>query len=550
MRHIRIVLLLSIIFLSGCIHNSNTQKYSWPYCHNSDIDRATFFLGDMQLHNIFGTGIKQMSSLSDKVAKVAQRPAELNIIAPFIFENIIEKSYYFADIYKQKKPLTVILGDVTNIACSGEFDSFLKAVNHSKIGKSIFFMAHGNHDSYLLGTVNSYIPTEYSYKKPDIKVGNIDMKQRIMQWSDKSWWNISIPTSNRWTNYNWKHTCYKTGTNSTPMNKLSWIAKYLQLLDDRGINLKFEDSADRKSVNNNKNLKISAVDINPKNRFNYRIEGEWYEPIFDNKNLNQIDFQSASKSFIVQSIDISKKQRLILIDTSICQNARGGLAFPCTNAGMHSCIGESQLEIIDDMVKNGIKSHKDMIFAGHFPLKELKSNERERLIEIMSQIGRWSYISAHTHSPLYQQEWSSGEEYNIASTTDYPMEGYNFYLLNSKVDSIKKFNIGKSPKIKNLKSRYSPQHYRGDSELCRHLPSAKTLSKLDIKIFNRDGYKIKYVDEFKSCNRFMDRYWLKYTEELDGYIQEIERRYRSNKEYKKALLKIGLEASFSEGNSN
>ena len=57
------------------------------------------------------------------------------------------------------------------------------------------------------------------------------------------------------------------------------------------------------------------------------------------------DYARAWNSFDVQAVDIGRTHTLVIIDTSVCQNARGGPSFPVTNAGSRSCIGGARRDL-------------------------------------------------------------------------------------------------------------------------------------------------------------------------------------------------------------
>src|SRR3954466_12076428 len=93
-----------------------------------NAERPVLFIADPQFHNMYGVGLRQMLPLADFFARVAIRPPELNLLAPYAFANLLSQA---EKANGGVMPLVVVLGDATNIACSGEFDDFVKVMNEA-----------------------------------------------------------------------------------------------------------------------------------------------------------------------------------------------------------------------------------------------------------------------------------------------------------------------------------------------------------------------------------------------------------------------------------
>lgn len=546
-----ISLVIVTITIIGC---GGPLKMDYPVAPIPKNTLPVLFIADPQIHNMYGVGIKQMSYFADKLAKVAIRPPELNILAPYILQDLIKQGQNSS---KQKSPLLVVLGDATNIACSGEFDTFLNIVKPNKAKKSLInpqtitFLAHGNHDSYLMGTVNRYVPVvnDFTFNPYYSRnsSGNLEWIPLNMASSafptDDSWWGTKVGFPSKNSSKNWRDACYSPIVTdvrkASPMNKSRWLFRYIDHLKDYGLKLSSSTILGNESS-------IYKLLYQPKpdsklSKLNYIAQGIWYNPIFSKEPGDGI--LSIYKSFIVQAFDLGKNHRLILIDTSVCEKAHGGLRYLTTNAGTNACVGEKQIDIIKDILKD--KNNRKTIFAGHFPLKDLDDFEQEELTNTFSKYTKkWTYISAHTHNELTGYKWGDGEEANIGSTTDWPMEAHNIYFNtnNHSIKAIHSFN-----RKNKLKLMYQPTEINTRIELCRHLPAARALANLDTTIA---GAIWKSPEGDNDCSeKFLtNQEWLIKGTEFKGYLTEIDRRIydASNPKYKILMLSIAAAASEQE----
>lgn len=263
---------------------------------------SILFVADPQIHNVYAMSLLQMNKVSDVFIEVAVRPPELNILAPLIFEELVEKNN------KKNNPnAMIVLGDITNIACSGESRTFYKALNKSRKKNIPTLIAHGNHDSYMMGTTNYYFPWTSHSNENHSKNKEWKKYTEASRYSssnipiDENWWpdsNISTKAET-----NWNHACYQPNGDSTPMNKSRWLAQYFEFLSKQGLN----KNTIKGSKTNDEFLltfDINANSILGKN--NYKIDGYYSKPKFGGTTAESV-FTSVYNSFIVQSIDINKK---------------------------------------------------------------------------------------------------------------------------------------------------------------------------------------------------------------------------------------------------
>lgn len=522
------LIVIMACFAVGCV---GTPKKTIPL-RPSDTSIGSPFLivADPQIHNIYGMELKQMLQMSDVVSKVAIRPPELNILAPLILPHLVSEAQ------KTATPKAIfLLGDATNIACSGEYLRFAESIEAAKPDGVPLFLAHGNHDSYLMGTVNSYGPVACTPEWPP------NFTSAENEPVDVSWW-AETPKINSSHKRNWKDACYQSTDvskeSSSPMNKSQWLAKYLAALKLDGlVKTTSEPPMETNKVTDRFELAYTFKPDSKLAKYAFKAKGFWYPPKFvDFPTSPETDFMRVSKSFIVQSVDFDDS-RVIIIDTSVCESAVGGGKFQSTNAGSNACVGIEQFEIIKEYVEE-LKG-KRLVIAGHFPLVDLKREERNLLMEIASTHEGWVYLSAHTHDALSERKWPGGWEINVGSTTDWPMEVNLVWLYSSDLE----------PRVLGTRNQIPPNfRYKDPSktvktEVCRHLASAKYLAEIqdfkDVESYNSP------IDT--SCFAENERDWNSKGNELFGYIQVINNRFKTDAAYRNFLLNVAGAASRNEG---
>lgn len=485
---------------------------------SADNGHATaVFLADPQIHNVYGGSIKQEWIISDFAAGVAQRPPELNLLAPYVLTELLSRASEMAGPEGSK--LVVMLGDTTNVACSSELDRYNGSIKAGLRPDQLLLAAHGNHDSYLMGTVNSYVPMDGVLNKT---MANFVGKNLPV---DASWW--SNPESDIG-GTSWRGAC-ASPSNGLPLNKGQWMVRYAKSL---GIELQSIEGGSNEDgypfeAKIKSGTKLEAL--------NYRLLGRWYPPTFRKKEGNYWDLQRVSLSYLVQAIDLEPGHRLVLIDTSTCEVARGGLDYKSSNAGTHACVGKKQIDDIADIISTD--SSKKLVFAGHYPFNKLEE-DRSSLHNVMSRNGRqWMYVSAHTHRPRPVEWHSGGVEVNIGSTTDWPMEA-SVIEFGASVPIVSKAMLDVRPSI----GYNRPASFQG-TELCRHVDAAEKLAGL---VLDRP------VDTWESPGT-----WLSYTNcwsmsqtvgfnRLAAAERKIAERIAKDENYKKRVLEIAASASLNE----
>ena len=499
-------------------------------------DIGLFFLADPQGHNVYGSALKQMFPIADFASKVAIRPAEMNLLAPLVLRHALETG---STAQAGRNKVVVVLGDGTNIGCSGEAEVFDD--EFKRMPGLVRLMAHGNHDSYLMGTVNSYGPVKSSEAIPHAM-----LDAGTVLPVDEGWWKPTdepVVKSRNLMYRNWRDACYKPGTPSrspgTPMNKVRWLARYAESLSAHGL-IQFPagttPSGGLRYVGSTEPLKPLAA-------LNYRSLGVWYRPeVGDDAPVD--GYRRTWNSFLVQVVDVSNTHTLVLIDTSVCANARGGISMWKSNAGTNSCIGKEQLLVIDELLRK-VPDWRHVVFAGHFPIKMLDNNDRDELRHLMerSSPSGWTYISGHTHDASSPYVETGGLDMNIGSTTDWPMESHTirFSPTSSRITGIDSFVLGKS---------HLPLPYRVEwdwageySELCRHIGPARALADVEPDVYDAEWVSPKMTK--MECIE-VQKNWERHARDLSDAQARISARFSNESDYRSFILRLAAGASLYE----
>lgn len=475
----------------------------WVQAQEPAASRSLIVVGDPQLHNYQGGHLFQTTALAARASKVAQRYPEMNLLAAYGFDAGVE----LATALPGGSPgdPVVLLGDATNVACTGEFDRFMSHVERIRGDGRIFLWAHGNHDTYMVGTTNEYPPTQSAFDGEAFE----RMKQPLPP--DASYWKAGALTHEK----AWSTACHD-GRGGRPMNKGMWLARYLRSFGDdiEVASTAVGEDVYRLAVTPRAGTRLAAR--------NFQMRGRWYAPP---RGLTPIQaLYKTYDSYVVQAIDIGSAHRLILIDTSTCGGASLSLR---DNAGMNGCVNEDQIEDIRALADTG----RQLVFGGHFPFKELKAPDRARLLAELNRDGRkWTYLSAHTHHCVtrdnrYKAGWIGGYtpfgpspdrpryEINFGSTTDWPMEAHRVVLDASETGAgyvEAGFSTGR-------KVEYVASPLYTGTEVCRHLDAARQLAEATPERIWSRPWKVERSDA-KRCERDLAAAQA----QLDGYVRTID----------------------------
>lgn len=507
-----------------------------------DAPAEVLFVADPQIHNMYGVGLKQMMMISDLVSNVAIRHPEVNILAPLTLRYALQQGQ---SRLAHGSGLVVVLGDGTNIACSGEAEVFDAEFNRLAPG-SIRLQAHGNHDSYLIGTVNSYRPVKGNARELKSTLNSLLPKD------ESAWEPSNLDKTERWERYqrerNWRDACYRPALGDkpagTPMNKIRWLARYTEGLDEHGLSLAPAGPAKQGGLAfTGTGRPGTALQL-----MGYELYGVWYRP--DGATFQtRAAYQEGWKSFIVQRVDVDARHTLVLIDTSVCGRADGEmLRYGGSNAGTNGCLGDQQLEAISDMI-GSISKDKSIIVGGHFPLVALEKNEAAELARLLERArpSGWTYVSGHTHDALSSTVFGNGLDINIGSTTDWPLESHvmRFSPGSAKVAEMQSTVVGNPPRVLTYKPNWLSTGKR--SELCRHYKVAEALAKA-VPTRHRKYWRSPSIS-WGECNK-IEKNWEESAIQLIGFQQQISDRFdQSDGIYRDFILSVAAGASYKEFNS-
>lgn len=511
------IYLLFAMVLAGCASKPVPQVAVDPNVP------SVLLVADPQIHHVFGGTVKQASEAADLFSGVARRHPETNLLAPFAMQDLIER----AEKTKPSSPFMVVLGDATNAACTAEFDTFMRAVKPQG-SKRIVLLAHGNHDSYLMGTLNYWQPFDPASL-------NYDRFKAAALPPDVSWWP-AFAIQNNDDAEGWRALCYQSKEKSKPMHKVQWIAKYLASLKDEidvdplpntGTELLFSARGKSGSV-------LAGL--------NYDLKGLWKRPHGGGRGLIE-----SYDSFLVQAVNIGETDRLILIDTSACAYFDRPNLWPRAawqNFGRHGCMGTAQITMIKELANSKDSEGKRIIFAGHFPLNKIAGSDRNELVQIMKKAKEktWTYISAHTHDEdTKKQHEDGGTEFNISSTTDWPAGAFRLQL--GQTISMARIGDDTSPM-----SYAPPGRSMNGPELCRHLEAAEHLAMLKVNVNDTKYESPAKWDGYEDCKKPGTSKWDSYEERLLTAVGKIEERMKgeNDKAFKQYALRVMSAASLHE----
>jgi hypothetical protein len=494
---------------------------------------SVLFMADPQIHNVYGGEVKQTLGLADWYAGVARRHPEMNLLSRYAIQDFVKRGEEMGK--PGDPPFMVVLGDATNAACTGEYERFMGAVKAGNPDRLVL-MAHGNHDSYLMGTINYWQAVVSEISDADLR--KFDGPYPV----DVSWWPQGALREGRGRE-GWRALCTQTQAGpGVPMHKIQWMAKYLESLAAPA-----EDGRRALTLNtgpvSGKEVEFSSTVTagTALGALDYQARGVWTRPDRSGRGL-----ADTYDSFLVQAVDVGDSHRLILVDTAACAwfNRPWYKRWPRfvhQNAGTAACLHERQLGQIRILVghtpgKNGEKSGRKIVFAGHHPLKDIQDGEREAFVELMEAASGkdWTYISAHTHRDLTITPQRGGaREININSTTDWPMSAF-------RIGFDKSVSATRIPGPEPTVFYQPPAMYPRGPELCRHLDAARKLRDLDTE--DPDYASPGSLESYKKCTGGVKTKWDEYEKELHDAEQEIARRMGKD-EYRRRALGIMAAAS-------
>lgn len=320
------------------------------------LTKNVILVADNQLNYLYGDPIWLRTGMTDKLVRVAIRPVQQDLYGQDVLRWVLE-------LYGSRLPI-IHLGDATNMACRGEFESFLKIMSSAQ---KPWVMAPGNHDAYLFGN------TQFNLGE-------------------------------------WKAAC--RGADG-PMTKDRLVRRYLVYLQENYENFGHDYPEEFP-------LKGQWRDSSDSVEFLRSVA--W--TIDEEKPWRSFMTQEVDLGLPGSSPPISA----ILLDTSQYDSAPTLVPTPISpNAGVNGNLRSDQQKIILNWLKDDPTGKKMTILMGHHPYGTLLPDALKSVSSMLKKYRVPLYVSAHTHNGEYiARGGSQGNEgwleLNIGSIVDWPME--------------------------------------------------------------------------------------------------------------------------------
>ena len=358
-------LLIVVVFLFSCsqkLSMSSQYEIADEKPDGFALSKNVLLVADNQLNYLYGEPVWLRSGFTDKLVKVAIRPVQQDLFG----QDILKWTLYY---YGSQVPV-IHLGDGTNMACKGEFESFVEIM--STAGKP-WVMAPGNHDACFFGNMH-------------LNLGE------------------------------WSAACRGAGG---PMTKDEFVRRYLAHLQEqeKDFGSKYQNDLPAKG--------IWRADSGPDNflvsiAWTIDMENPWRSYV-----VQEIDLGLRNSNQPV---------RAILLDTCQYKNAPTLVPTPLTpNSGINGDIGDEQLEYVENWLKDDPTGKKITILIGHHPFDSLLENARRAVDSMRERYRIPLYISAHTHHGEYiprggNKGTEGWLELNVGSIVDWPIEFRTFSI--------------------------------------------------------------------------------------------------------------------------
>ncbi len=343
------------------------------------VSKRLLLVADNQLNHLYGDPFWLRNELFDKFVPVTIRPVQQDLYGQDILKWVLE--------YYGKRHPVVHLGDGTNIACIGEFESFCEIMNTAK---QPWVMVPGNHDAYLLGNLH-----------------NLER--------------------------DWKSACMEA---NGPMTKDRFVEEYLNHLKEQ--NEDFGKYLDNHPVLGEwpENIGTVSTTLLPAN--SEEICKEFLKSV-----AYKIDRERPYRSYVLQELnlcigDSDLPVYAILMDSAQYENAPTIPPIPSISysAGLSGSMLSDQLEIAERWLSNAPKGEKITILMAHHPYSSLITSTSHKIDMFREKYTIPLYVSGHTHQgEYYVQGGDNGWiELNVGSIVDWPIEFRTFEIHQIKND--------------------------------------------------------------------------------------------------------------------
>jgi hypothetical protein len=490
--------------LAGCgnllapYHFAQTCSHTVDRHSSGPVRTSAIFVADPQFHHVLGQALRSSSLGMDAIASTAIRPPSLNLLAPTVFRLLVSEARTRVGPDGSGVPL-IVLGDATNIACTSEWQTFSAVMAESAAGGP-WLVAHGNHDSFMMGNLRSIQPPRpgcdiyndlphapaYTPGRTECRCDPADALCASTGWCDPTAYSFWTGAQSAFLAYNtdascrvttregWAGICATPDESSAPMNKLAWMAGHLRSIAAQGGIIPRPEQ-----VESGAEFEIAVDPASVLARADYVARGAIYWP--------STFLGSVWRSFLVQRVALSATTDLILLDTAVVEFDGGAIGRGYSLAGRNGEIGTQQLGVLRRMLAESAGRGRRVLLGGHFPLDFI--HDLPQLYEVVagSSAEVVGYVSAHRHAPFTSVDWCIGRhmlhEWNIGSTTDWPMEASLFLESPSSSNpEWRQIVVRELAPESSCSSRYRSQgrsleseYFDGISQACSHSGAAEAL---------------------------------------------------------------------------
>jgi len=362
--------LLLLLLGAGCVRPEPTPRFTpaWEHVDLSGPDwertRPALLISDCQIHNLFSQALPERNLSAEAMAATAIRPPQLDLFGPDVLAWILANGSPDADV-------VLHLGDALDLACTGEFETFLGVMAKSP---RPWFMAPGNHDFFYFGV----------YDPQDVGL--------------------------------WKSASHGAGE---PLRKDEFIRRYVAVV-------RKQQDPGCAALDRTLGTEELPADFDwtaPDGTEGLLAAIHWH-----------LDPKEPWRSFLLQAVDVTAERgfpaRVYLLDS--CQYQRRPELVPNAwkswplhlNCGFTGEMLPDQLRTLRGWL--AARPPESSVFMCHHPFDNLAPRSKSSLGWLWNEYHVGMMVTAHTHSGYFAHHDLGGGfdemELNLGSTTDWPME--------------------------------------------------------------------------------------------------------------------------------
>lgn len=402
-------LLILTLLSNGVVHPQKPCQPALPSVPQRDFTtdaagKNLLIVSDNQEQNMTGVRLRLMGVLSDRIlTSVAMRPPLAHVGGRLLLREILQFGK------ERKADLVLHLGDAANISCADELTSVFDLLN--KEAKGIWFMAPGNHDGMLLGTIANKQPTlNYKIREDESTRTAYNRKPSAgLGYKDRGWPSACLSPKNL------EQTLQSAPTNSpndTNMLEKGILTRgdalglYLKELKDRDGFSPISQGTEETIVEGTS--VICDVEEIAIASYRYAAIASICRPTERRKGSN--DWVGPFASYIIQKLEI-RGTTIVLLDTSDYQNPS------LFNVALEGGLTRNQRARAEEWFKS--LKRENVIIAGHHPIDDFPKEQERWIIKNAAR-----YISGHVHRSTqlinHKDKQLKTLELNVGSTIDYP----------------------------------------------------------------------------------------------------------------------------------